>query len=137
MHDQTDLNILTHLKKNSRIQWKEIGKAVHMSGQAVAARVAKMTEEGIIRRFTVDTDDRKLGICQSGYITVFMKTAGHADFIKFVCANEAIMEASRISGDGCYLLKFGVRNEAELNSLLSEILFYGNYRLSITVQSVK
>jgi Lrp/AsnC family leucine-responsive transcriptional regulator len=137
MLDATDHKILEFLRENARAQWKDIGKAVHMTGQAVAARVDRMTAEGIIRRFTVETDSWKLGIGQSGYITVFMKTNDHDGFLRFVRECEGIREAGRISGEGCYLLKFAVSDQEELNRLLNDILVYGNYRLNIVVDNVK
>lgn len=137
MLDSTDHKILACLKENSRAQWKEIGQAVHMTGQAVSQRIERLTEEGVIRRFTVDLDASKLGIGQSGFITVFMKTADHEGFIRFIKGNDCIAEASRISGEGCYILKFGVSGQAELNKLLDDILLYGNYRLNIIVNNVK
>ncbi|MEC2479145.1 AsnC family protein, partial [Bacillus cereus] len=33
--DQTDFEILKLLGENSRIQWKELGQKIHMTGQAV------------------------------------------------------------------------------------------------------
>lgn len=135
--DGTDLRILKCLKENARTQWKDIGEKVHMTGQAVAARIDRMLEAGIIKRFTVDIDEEKLGVSQSGFITVFMKSNDHQDFLDFVRDNKWITEACRVSGEGCYLLKFGVGNQTELNKLLDNILVYGNYRLSISVNRVK
>lgn len=137
MLDETDLKILACLKNNARIPWKEIGEQVHMTGQAVAARIEKMSEEGIIRSFTIDLDTKKMGIEHSGFITVYMKTNDHAKFLHFARENEGISEVSRISGDGCYLLKFGVKTQEDLNHLLNSILIFGNYRLSIIVGEIK
>lgn len=137
MLDETDYRILACLKENARIQWKEIGKAVHMTGQAVSARIEKMSAEGIIKRFTIDLDNNKLGIALLGFITVFLKAGRHDDFIYYVKEEQGILEASRISGDGCYILKFGVKGQMDLNKILDNILLYGNYRLNIQVDKVK
>ncbi len=47
MLDQTDLEILRLLAEDSRLQWKTIGERVHLTGQAVAARIRKMEDLGI------------------------------------------------------------------------------------------
>ena len=137
MLDETDFKILACLKENARIQWKEIGQNVHMTGQAVAARIDKMTAEGVIRCFTIAVDNEKLGIALSGYITIFLKAGKHDEFIHYIKEETGIAEASRISGDGCYILKFWVKNQTDLNKLLDNILIYGNYRLNIQVDKVK
>ena len=51
--DPIDFQILQLLNKNSRIQWKEIGKEIHMTGQAVGNRIQKMKEKGIIQAYSI------------------------------------------------------------------------------------
>ncbi|WP_241669579.1 winged helix-turn-helix transcriptional regulator [Bacillus cereus] len=51
--------MLNLLKENSRVQWRDIGKEIHMTGQAVGNRVRKLEEEGIIRAFTILLDEMK------------------------------------------------------------------------------
>ena len=46
MLDQTDINIIEELSKNSRITMKELGEKVHLTGPAVSARVTKLEERG-------------------------------------------------------------------------------------------
>lgn len=135
--DHTDLEILKLLKENSRLKWRDIGEAVHLSGPAVANRVQRMEKTGVIRSFTVETDPAKLGHPLRLYITVSMKTANHPEFIDFVRDEPAIVRADRISGHGCYLLTVQLADEAALNRLLERILVHGNYQLSISIGSVK
>ena len=40
--DQTDYQILRLLTENSRIQWKDLGKQIHMTGQAVGNRIKNL-----------------------------------------------------------------------------------------------
>ena len=42
--DQVDLQIIRLLEENSRLKWKEIGDIVHLTGQAVAARIQKLED---------------------------------------------------------------------------------------------
>ena len=37
--DSTDLQIIKELQENSRLQWKELGQKVHLTGQAAADRL--------------------------------------------------------------------------------------------------
>jgi Lrp/AsnC family transcriptional regulator, leucine-responsive regulatory protein len=136
MIDNTDLKILECLKNNSRLHWKEIGEIVHMTGQAVAARVEKMKELEIIRYFTVALDYSKIGKSVLAFITIFMKSTKHAAFQDFIKSSKEIQEAHRISGDGCYWLKVCVNSQESLNTLLDEILKYGNYRLSLSISTI-
>ncbi len=137
MLDKTDFEILSLLKKNSRIQWREIGELVHLTGQSVANRIRKMEEIGVIQGYTVKLDQSKLGKALIAFITIFMKTTDHPSFQTFIKEKPEILEANRISGDGCYLLKVNVSNEEDLMNLLDEILKYGNYRVNISIGKIK
>lgn len=137
MLDQTDLQILNLLKKNSRMQWREIGEKVHMTGQAVKNRIDKMEKLQVIKGYTVkvnsDLDGKKL----ISFVTVFMKTTNHAAFKKYVKNNDLIVEANRISGEGCYLLKLKADTKDEVVSFLDEILKYGNYKINSSIEVIK
>lgn len=58
MLDQTDMDILKELSKNSRLTMKALGEKVHLTGQAVANRVLKLEEEGVIEAYTISIDWR-------------------------------------------------------------------------------
>lgn len=137
MLDQTDWEILQWLQTNCRLQWKEIGEKVHLTGQAVAARIRKLEDLGVIEGFTVKLNQEKMGRAITALITIFMKTNNHSAFQQFIKNKEAIIEAQRISGEGCYWLKANLSTQAELNQLLDEILIYGNYRLNISIDKIK
>lgn len=137
MLDRTDLNIVRLLRENSRRQWKEIGEQVHLTGQAVAARVQALVDRGAITGFTVDTDAAKLGRPLRAFITVFMAGPDHAAFHRFVTREERISAAHRVSGDGCYWLQADLADHDDLNRLLEEVLRYGNYRLHLSINRLK
>ncbi|MHB8072289.1 Lrp/AsnC family transcriptional regulator [Desulfosporosinus fructosivorans] len=135
--DHTDQQILQLLQKDSRMQWQEIGKTVHLTGQAVAVRIRSMQDEGIIKAFTVNLDHEKLGRPICALITVFMSSANHLSFQGFLSNSEDIEEAYRVTGEGCYWLKANLANQKELNKLLDDILMYGNYKVNMAIDKIK
>lgn len=137
MIDQTDIAILKLLRENSRYQWKEIGEKVHLTGQAVAARVQALQDAGIIESFTVSLNAAKLGAPVCAFITVFMSSASHAPFQRLLEQDERIIEAHRVSGEGCYWLKTRLASHEDLTKLLEEILRYGNYRMQMSIGVIK
>ncbi len=137
MLDRTDMEILQWLLRDSRMQWKEIGEKVHMTGQAVAARIRRMEDEGTIEGFTILVNQAKLGKTFKAFITVFMKITDHAEFQRFLQGKEEVVQAHRVSGEGCYWLEADFPNQGELNRLLDELLHFGNYRLNLSIGKVK
>lgn len=137
MLDHTDLEILKLLKANCKMQFRDIGEAVHLTGQAVSNRISKMENSGVIRGYSVLLDDKVLGKSLTAYITVFMKTTDHGAFHTFLRDHEAVTEASRISGEGCYMLKIQVDSQEGLNHFLDSVLIYGNYRINLSIGKIK
>ncbi len=137
MLDETYLAIIEILKKNARIQWREIGEQVHMTGQAVGNRIRRMEEMGLIKGYRIDVDELKLGNTLTAFVTIFMKTTAHREFVEFVTDNPQIIVADRISGDGCYILKIKAASHEELNALLDSFLKFGNYRVNLSLGHIK
>lgn len=137
MLDNTDWEILELLKANCKMQYRDIGEAVHLTGQAVSNRISRMENLGIIKGYSVLLDEKLLGKLVTAYITIFMKTTDHGTFHAFLKDNKSVVEASRISGDGCYLLKVQVDSQNDLNHFLDSVLKYGNYRANLSIVKIK
>ncbi|MGG1660469.1 Lrp/AsnC family transcriptional regulator [Brevibacillus sp. NRS-1366] len=137
MLDQTDLSILALLRENSRLLWKDIGEQVHLSGQAVGNRIRRMEEQGIIQGYTTLIDEVKVGPSLTAMVTMFMKTTDHQPFTRFVKSRSEVIEAHRISGEGCYSLIVRVPDQTSLNLFLDELLAFGNYRVNLSLGKMK
>lgn len=137
MLDYTDLEILKLLKSNCKMQFRDIGEVVHLTGQAVSNRISRMEHLGVIKGYTVLLDEKMLNKSLTAYITIFMKTTNHEVFCKFLSTNESVLEANRISGEGCYMLKVQVNSQEDLNDFLDSVLKYGNYRVNISIGKIK
>lgn len=135
--DSIDFQILQLLNKNARIQWKEIGEKIHMTGQAVGNRIKKMEDNGIIKAYSIVVDELKMGFSFTAFVFFFMNAYTHDDLLKFIATRNEISEAHRISGDACYLLKVTVHSQEVLNHLLNDLLKYGNYQLYLSIKEVK
>ncbi len=135
--DSIDVQILQLLNKNARLQWKEIGEKIHMTGQAVGNRVKRMEDNGIIQAYSIVIDELKMGHSFTAFVIFFMNANTHDHLLKFIATREEISEAHRVSGDACYLLKITVRSQEALNHLLNDLLIYGNYQLYLSIKEVK
>jgi Lrp/AsnC family transcriptional regulator, leucine-responsive regulatory protein len=135
--DSIDFQILQLLNKNARLQWKEIGEKIHMTGQAVGNRIRKMEDNGIIQAYSIVIDELKVGLSFTAFIIFFMNANTHDDLLEFIAIRNEISEAHRVSGDACYLLKVTVHSQEALNHLLNDLLKYGNYQLYLSIKEVK
>ncbi|MBY7142447.1 Lrp/AsnC family transcriptional regulator [Virgibacillus sp. NKC19-3] len=135
--DNIDFQILQLLSENSRIQWKDLGEQIHMTGQAVGNRIKKLEESGVIQAYSIIIDEMKLGLTYTAFVIIYMKTANHDPFLHFIQERKEIVEAHRVSGEGCYHMKVKVNTQEQLNLFLHEILHFGNYSLYLSIQGIK
>ncbi|WP_100404261.1 Lrp/AsnC family transcriptional regulator [Bacillus solitudinis] len=135
--DNIDFQILRLLSENSRVQWKDLGEQIHMTGQAVGNRIKKLEENGVIKAYSLIINEMKLGLPYTAFVIMHMKTANHDSFIGFINERNEVVEAHRISGEGCYLLKIKIKSKEELNLFLNKLLEHGNYSLNLSIQEIK
>lgn len=74
--DDTDICILNELRRDSRMSIAELARKVHVSRASAYARVNRMVENGVIRRFTIDADPRALGLNVEAVIILRINTRG-------------------------------------------------------------
>jgi Lrp/AsnC family leucine-responsive transcriptional regulator len=130
--DKTNGKILRLLAANARMSWQEIGRKVHLSGQAVASRVQHMLDSGELAGFTT-----RLGKQERYLVTVFMTSLRFIDFEAFIQNNQHIEEALKTAGEGCYQLTVNFDIDHELEKFLTSLLTYGTYRVHRIVRQVK
>jgi Lrp/AsnC family leucine-responsive transcriptional regulator len=138
MIDEVDLHILNYLLEDATQSYKAIGQLVHLTGQAVGARVRKLQDLGVITGHTLRWNPDKIGQVVHAFVTVFMKSnTAHQSFQSFVQQNDKVAETHRVSGEGCYWMRVRVGTPIELNVFLNELLKYGNYKVSLSISQLK
>ncbi len=130
--DKMSRAILAHLGRDARMTWQEVGRQVHLTGQAVATRVQQMVEAGVICRFTLVRGDLR-----RYFITVFMDTPRFDDFEAFLQAQQAVESASKIAGEGCYHVVLACEDEAALEAFTQALLRFGRYKVASEMRRVK
>lgn len=73
--DITDYKILKILQKNARESASSISKQVHLSVSAVAERIRRLEENGIIKAYTIAVDERKVGFAMTILMDVRLENA--------------------------------------------------------------
>jgi Lrp/AsnC family leucine-responsive transcriptional regulator len=108
-----------------------------MSGVAVANRIQRLEEIGVIEGYTVRLNEKLLGNIFCIFIIVMIKEYRHTKFQEFIQEHDEIKEAHRVSGEPCFILKVQISDHNQLSKLLDEILVYGNYKINISIGQYK
>jgi Lrp/AsnC family leucine-responsive transcriptional regulator len=121
--DVTDSRLIDLLQENGRATQLELARVVGLSQPAVAERIRKLEERGIIAGYTARVDAIKLGLDLTAFIGVGIEHPKFFEgFTKKVMALEEVLECHRVAGDDSYLLKVKTRNTRSLDRLLVEVL---------------
>lgn len=132
MLDKMNRAILNQLRANSRKTWQQIGKEVHLTGQAVAARVQQMEQQGVITGYTIRQDN-----AERHFITVFMNSSDFAGFEQFLLNDDRIESAYKVTGEACYQLVFVSPASQDLSLFLDAMLPYGRYKVASAIRHIK
>lgn len=136
--DDTDIRILQALLNNALLTHKEIGELVHLTGQAVGARVRKLQDLGVIDGYTLRWNPERIGLHIHAFLILFLNSnQAHQALRDLVQSTEIVQEMHRVSGEGCYWMRVLVRDMVELNKLLEKVLVFGNYKLSMSIERIK
>lgn len=131
MLDQTDAQILKELTKNCRIKVNHLAQRVHLTAPAVTARINRLEDTGVIKRYTIEVDTEKLGYDRQIFIRAAMKDAQqraeYSDLIKR--HRNAIRHHYRVTGDMPYLIEGAFHSRTELNDFLLELGEVATYKV--------
>ena len=87
--DQTDLQILKTLQRNSKLTTKELADAVHLTPTPVFERQKRLERQGYIKKYVAVLDPEKLGQGLLVFCKVKLKqTSGAYDYLLKVRARD-------------------------------------------------
>jgi Lrp/AsnC family leucine-responsive transcriptional regulator len=114
--DKIDKQILSILQTDGRISWQLLGDRVHLSANAVAERVRRMTRAGVIRGFKAEVNQAALGRTLEAVIDARMPhTQGFDDA---VMKRDDVLWAAHVTGESDITLAVACDGTAGLDSLL-------------------
>lgn len=136
MVDTLDKQLINLLKDNSRLSFADLGRKVNLSPSAVRERIQKLEELGIIKKYSLKLDNKKLGNDLEAFILlkVFPGKLKHA--LKKIKDFEEIKEAHRITGNQNIHLKVVVKNQLSLQQLLDDLMIFSDTKTFLILSEV-
>lgn len=120
--DAVDLKILRVLRKNARVSYLNIGKAVNLSTSAVIERVKRLEKSGAISAYTAIINGTVFDKELTALMFISLESPRFNDgFLKFVELEPDILECHYLTGNYDYMLKIVTQNPSTLELLLNKI----------------
>ena len=134
--DTLNWKILRSLQQNARQSNVEIAKQVGMSSPAVAERIRKMEDAGIIESY-----DTKVSPLQAGYqlkaiITLRAFMGKLKPFLEKVKTYDEVLNCYRITGDENIVMKVVLKNQKHLETFIDQLITYGESKTQIVLSHV-
>lgn len=133
--DQTDLKIVNVLQRDGRISMKELGKIVSLSPPAVAERVKRLEDTGIIERYKAIVNTVKIGKPICVFINASIKPEKQESFWEFAKKSEEIVECHHVTGPYSMIMKAYLREMSHLEELVGKVQSFGNTETYIIMSS--
>lgn len=123
--DDMDWALLAELQADARLSFSELSRRVHLSPPAVAERVRRLEESGVIRGYHAQVDLARAG--RPTVALIRMSCYGPRCVLRdpTVTRWPEILEIHRITGDACSVLKVATSSIDAFEQVIDRLAPYG------------
>ena len=123
--DHLDWALLRELQADARLSYSELSRRVHLSAPAVAERVRRLEEAGVLTGYHAHVDLAKAG--REVVALIRMSCYGSRCVLRdpSVATWPEILEIHRVTGDTCSLLKVAATSIDAFEAVIDRLAGYG------------
>ncbi len=133
--DATNRLLLSELQSDARLTLAELGRRVGLSSPAVAERLQRLEQDGVIRGYRAEIEPRALGLSLSVIIRVRPAPGQLRNVAELAQRTEEVVECHRVTGDDCFFMKAHVRDVDHLEEVIDHFVAIGDTTTSIMQSS--
>lgn len=133
--DGIDWKILSVLQVESRISFKELGQRIGLTGTAIAERVRKLEDEGVIEGYGVKLNRAKIGLPLMAFFKLRVSTENCKRLRELSASLPEVLEAHRVVGSEHYILKVVLPSMQHLETVMEKFLQLGAVDVSIILST--
>jgi Lrp/AsnC family transcriptional regulator, leucine-responsive regulatory protein len=135
MLDEIDWSILKSLQENARLPFAEVGRQVGLTAPAVAERVRKLEEAGIISGYHAAISTRLAGLPIVVFIQLGLVQGRSRELAEIIRGLPEVLECHNITGQDCYIIKAAVPSMEALQALIEHLARYGKTTTSVVLSA--
>jgi Lrp/AsnC family leucine-responsive transcriptional regulator len=133
--DSVGWNLLRLIQENARAPFSQLGKLIGLTAPAVAERVRRMEDSGIIQGYHASVDLKAVGLPVVAFVHLTCNAQQSARFRTAVDAIAQVVECHCVTGNESYILKVAVASVTRLEHLLLDLTHYGEVRTSLVLST--
>lgn len=134
LFDDTNRQLLSALQRDGRASYRELGDLVGLSPPAVADRVKRLEDAGVITGYRATVDLSKAGRPLLATVRVGPTTRDACANLETWCETQpAVLRCWRVTGTDCYHMVVAVESSAALHVFLDGIMEFGSSTTSLVL----
>jgi Lrp/AsnC family leucine-responsive transcriptional regulator len=127
--------ILEALQNNARLPWRRLGLEVGLSAPAVAERVQKLEEAGIIRGYHTRIDPVVMGRAVAAFIQLTTDPR-HYPAVKATAVDmPEVLTCHHVSGEASFIIEVRVGDVRELEAVVVRLSRFGQTRTAVVLST--
>jgi Lrp/AsnC family leucine-responsive transcriptional regulator len=133
--DDVNLRLLRELGEDPRVPVAALARSIGMSAPAVAERIQRLRESGVILGYRLEVNPKALGLPIAAYIRVRPSPGQLPRVAELAVQTPEVVECHRITGEDCFLMKVHAPAIDQLEVILDRFLAFGQTTTSIVQSS--
>jgi Lrp/AsnC family leucine-responsive transcriptional regulator len=133
--DAVGWRLLHLLQENARLPFRQIGEAIGLTAPAVAERVRRLEDVGIVKGYHAEVDLAKAGLPILAFVHLTISGPQKLRFRKGVEGMLEVIECHCVTGNETFILKVAVTSVPHLEHVLMELTNYGEVRTSVVLST--
>ncbi|GAB3139250.1 Lrp/AsnC family transcriptional regulator [Micromonospora sonneratiae] len=133
--DAIDWRILAELQRCGRASFAELARTVAMSPSAVAERVRRLEETGVISGYRAVVPAERVGLAILAFVRLRYPTGNYRPFHALLDTTPEIVEAHHVTGEDCFVMKVVARSMRHLEEVTGRIGGLGAVTTSVVYSS--
>ncbi len=134
--DDLNWKILECLQENARESFANIGRKVGLTPPAVAERVRKMEDLGILQGYKAMVSHAMTGHQLKAIITLRAFMGKLKPFLALVVSFEEVINCYRITGNENIVMEVVLKDQFHLEQFIDKLIQYGETRTHIILSNV-
>lgn len=134
--DTLGWKLLAELQTDARASFAELGRRVGLSTPAVAERIRRMEDEGIIRGYRAEIHPSSVGLPITAFIRMSIVGNVLAKLTERVHSMPEIVECHRGTGEDSFILKVNVVSVEHMKDVIDRLTPYGTTSTSLVLESL-
>jgi Lrp/AsnC family leucine-responsive transcriptional regulator len=133
--DGINHRLLAELQDDARLTLAELGRRVDLAPPAVAERLGRLEEEGVIAGYRAELNPRALGYDLTAVIRIRPAPRELRKVADLAQRTPEVVECHRITGEDCFIFKLHLRDVEHLEEVIDRFVPYGQTTTSIVQSS--